>query len=61
LVADLDSELPRGIVVSKGADVPEWINIGDKVIYNEQYVADISSDGTDYVSTNYKALLGREV
>jgi len=61
LVSDFDEDLPRAIIASKGPDVPEWVNIGDKIVFHGQFAATIESDGEEFVSLNYKTIYGREV
>lgn len=62
LVSDFDAELPRGEIVHKGQDVPEWVNVGDIVIYPEQYGAIVKDkDDTEYIIATYKILYGKEL
>lgn len=61
LVSDFDTELPRAEIIHKGPDVAEWVNIGDIVIYSEQYTVVVKSNDEEYVVAPYKILYGKEV
>jgi len=59
--SDFEQELPRGIVMSKGAGVPDTIEVGDHVVFATNIGAEVEEDGEEYLIMVYQYLYGKVV